>query len=647
MILASTATLSAKAAPAKGKPAAKKNGKTPVVELSPDLANEIYVVLEKGTRSPEMQTRALAVANIAIAKPESTKDYVEDALKDPQWIVRRSAIETLIKLGNPVYRKELARAVMDVSLYEGPLSPLPMLSTLPRQEAVDLLVEVSAKLADGSAKIFDYLLAHDRELLLQVFAVAKDSAGVKDYLMANLEKLCTAENVPIVDMLLDGLDKNQQLKVLEFFKNMEGNVPAPFIPRLAKSADKDINEAAVELSALRGDKTAAKAILPWCDSKMEARQLRCLRALRNLGTDKAVAEKAKMFLYGDPSPEVLYAAYDLLTRAGAEEIYDRVYKQINSTDTKIRAVSVNFLPRAQGNRCLPRLHDLLTDGNKDVKMGAVRGIGELRQVESVPILESALFDETDPELRREMVKSMGKIKDYSIIRPVSFLITDPTVKHEAVVALAGVPHRDALVTLENVLNNSYTKEERALALMTLIKISPAESAPVFQRSIGWLPEGFLIQLAKEMKNEVLPLVVSVLDSMIPKARLEAVEALKYMDPAKEKEILERELFATKYEDMKTYTIGRLCELKGAEMLPVLQSFFKDQDATVRIFAIRQAAAFSQPGTPDEDKIKDLLMDTSESARVAAASSLLQVYSKELVAAEPAAPVKPAPAKGKK
>jgi HEAT repeat protein len=249
----------------------------------------------------------------------------------------------------------------------------------------------------------------------------------------------------------------------------------------------------------------------------------------------------------------------------------------------------------------------------------------LRQVESVPIIEAALFDETDPEVRREMVKALGNIADHSIIRVVSFLITDPSVKHEAVVALSKVPHRDALVTLENILNSTYSKEERVLALATIVKVSPGEAAPVLQRSLGWLPEDYVSKLAEELKAEALPLVVAALDSVNPRARLEAVKALRFMDQAKEMEILERELFSTKYADTKVYILTRLCELKGAEMLPILQSFFKDSDGEVRNTAVGRAALYVTPGTSDEDKLKDLLMDTNEGARVAASVAIMKIY----------------------
>ncbi len=594
-------------------------------QMSPDLLNEVYVVLEKGTRSPEMRTRSLAVANIAIVKPETMKDYVEDALKDPQWIVRRSAIETLVRLGNPVYRTALARAIADSALYEGDLTPLPILSLLPRQEAVELLLEVVAKTPDNTVAVVNHLLANDEELAVLFFSAAKGLPALQDYALKNLEAMVKPNRVALLDAVVDGFSKDQLFILLEFYRNQEASTPAPFLARLLKSKDNEVVDASSELAAIRGDRSVIKRILPWCETKDVQRQLRCLRALRNLGTDKAVADKAKVFLYGDPAPEVLRASYDLLTKANVEEIYDRVYRQLNSTDTQVRAVAVHFLPRVQGNRALPKLHELLTDGNREVKLGAVIGLGELRQVESVPIIEAALFDETDPEVRREMVKALGNIADHSIIRVVSFLITDPTVKHEAVVALSKVPHRDALVTLENVLNNTYTKDERALALTTLVRISPAEAGPVLQRSLGWLPEDYVGKLAEELKGEALPLVVAALDSMNPRARLEAVRALRFMEQAKEMEILERELFATKHADIKNYTLSRLCELKGVDMLPVLESFFKDPDAEVRNTAMRNAAGFIQPGTADEDKLKDLLMDTNEGARVAASVAIMKVY----------------------
>ena len=438
-------------------PRGKKGKVEKAPAMSDDLKNELYVVLEKGTRSPDMATRALAVENVALVKAETTKDYVIDALKDPQWVVRRAAIRTLIRLGNPAYRKDLARAVTDQSLYSGDRSPLPLLLEMNQKEAFELLVEIAKKTGEVLPDVMAFLRENDRVFLMEFLKVGKEIPEIRTYLMEHLQEFGTPETFPLLASAIPSLEKAELLKVFEFLRGLGTEFPMPFLATYLKSDDEEIQLAAAEVAASRGDTAAVDILLPLCDYNEIKDQVRCLTSLRGVAKHPDVIERAKMFLYGDPNAQTLYGAYDLLTSAGVEEIYDRIYKQIDSTNTDIRATAVFFLGRVRGNRALPKLHELLADGNQMVRVRAIEAIGELRQAESVGPLESALMNEYDPAVRKMIVKALGSIGDRSVIRVVSFLVTDPTVKSEAVAALAGIPHRDSLLTLQNVMSNNYSQ----------------------------------------------------------------------------------------------------------------------------------------------------------------------------------------------
>jgi len=594
--------------------------------MSDDLKNELYVVLEKGTRSPDMATRALAVENVALVKAETTKDYVIDALKDPQWIVRRAAIRTLIRLDNPAYRKDLARAVTDRSLYNGDRSPLPLLLEMDRKEAFALLVEIAKKTGDVLPDVMAYLRAEDRDFLMEFLKVGKEIPEIRAYLMEHLQEFGTPETFPLLASAIPSLEKAELIQVFAFLKTLGTEYPMPFLkPYLKNDDDEEIQLAAAEVAAVRGDNVAVDILLPLCDYNEVKDQVRCLDSLRGVAKHPDVVERAKMFLYGDPNAQTLYAAYDLLTTAGVEEIYDRIYKQINSTNTDIRATAVFFIGRVRGNRALSTLHDLLADGNQQVRIRAIEAIGELRQAESVGPLESALMNEYDPSVRKMIVKSLGNIGDRSVIRVVSFLVTDPTVKSEAVAALAGIKHRDALLTLQNVMTNNYSKEDRAVALKAMLRISAGEARPAFKRALGWLPAGFMEEMAKELGEKFLPHLKTALVGIHPAARRDAVMAFRHMEQAKELEVLEQALFATKHGDLKTYILDRLVELKGAAVLPILETFYKDENMDLRIRSIQHASKLVQPDSEGLGKLKDLLLETEDTVRVAAAAAIIKIY----------------------
>lgn len=601
----------------------RRGSKSPA--MSDDLKNELYVVLEKGTRSPDMATRALAVENVALVKAETTKDYVIDALKDPQWVVRRAAIRTLIRLGNPAYRKDLARAVTDQSLYNGDRSPLPLLLEMDRKEAFGLLIEIAKKTGDVLPEVMAFLREKDRDFLMAFLEEGKEIPEIRAYLMKHLVEFGTPETFPLLASAIPSLDKAELLQVFGFLKTLGTDYPMPFLKAYLKSDDEETQLAAAEVAAIRGDTVAVDILLPLCDYNEVKDQVRCLDSLRGVAKHPDVVERAKMFLYGDPNAQTLYAAYDLLTTAGVEEIYDRIYKQINSTNTDIRATAVFFIGRVRGNRALPKLHELLADGNQMVRVRAIEAIGELRQAESVGPLESALMNEYDPDVRKKIVQSLGNIGDRSVIRVVSFLVTDPTVKSEAVAALAGINHRDALLTLQNVMTNNYSKEDRAVALRAMLRISPGEARPAFKRALGWLPPGFMAEMAQELGEAFLPHLKAALAGIHPEARRDAVMAFRHMDQAKELEVLEQALFATKHGDLKTYILDRLVELKGAAVLPILEAFYKDENMDLRIRSIQHASNLVKPESAELTKLKDLLLETEDTVRVAAAAAIIKIY----------------------
>jgi len=602
----------------------RKDKRSPA--MSDDLRNELYVVLEKGTRSPDMATRALAVENVALIKAETTEDYVIDALKDPQWIVRRAAVRTLIRLGNPAYRKDLARSVTDQALYSGDLSPLPLLLEMERKEAFDLLVEIAEKTDDVLPDIMAFLRERDRDFLMEFLKVGNKIPEIRAYLMKHLREFGTPETFPLLASAVPSLGRDELIQVFGFLKDLGTEYRMPFlVTYLRDDDDEEVQLAAAEVAAVRGDEAAVDILLPLCDYNEVNDQVRCLRALKGVAGHPDVVERAKMFLYGDPNPQTLYAAYDLLTTAGVAEIYDRIYKQINSTNTDIRATAVFFIGRVRGNRALPKLHELLADGNQLVRIRAIQAIGELRQAESVGPLESALMNEYNPDVRKEIVRALGNIGSRSVIRVVSFLVTDPTVKSEAIAALAGIPHRDALLTLQNVMSNNYSREDRAVALKAMLRISAGEARPAFKRALGWLPPGFMDEMARELGDRFLPHLKTALAGIHPEARRDAVMAFRHMEPARELEVLEQVLFATKHGDLKTYILDRLVELKGAVVLPILEAFYGDESMPLRVRAIRHAADLVRPESPSLDKLKDLLLETEDTVRVAAAAAIIKIF----------------------
>lgn len=595
--------------------------------LPVDLQNEIFVILERATRSPDMETRALAVENIVRVKPETLKDYVIDALKDPQWVVRKAAMTSLIRQNNPEYRVTLARSLTNAALLKDKHSALDLLLLVPEVEAGQLLVEVMTKTPELADSMLDFLLKNDRARAMGFLSSQWKEAAVKAYIFKHLDLFNSPEDFPRLAKVIPSMSDDDAIIVLAGLETMAPGLDMPFLKKMLASKNEKLAEAAARVAAVRGDRAAVNVLLPLCDLNDPVIQVKALDSLQGVASDPEVIERAKLFMFGEPDPRVLHSTYRLLSKAGIPELEPRILAQTSSTNPGIRLAAVSFLGDVAGTRALPTLQGLLADGNVDIKMAAIAGIGKLRQAESVPHLENALIAEPNPVVKRAIVTALGDIGDRSIINVVSFLITDPEVKHEAVVALSKVPHKDALLTLQNILNNSFTLEERAIALEAILKIDAAGALSVFRSALGWLPPDFLSRMAGELGESFLPHLGAALASIHADARKAAVMAFSKLPVDKEVEVLEKELFTSKHADLTRYILIRLAELKREAELPLLESFFSDKDLTIRLEAIRLAGRYSVPGSPTEIKLREQLMDGEESVRVQASVSLVNIFLK--------------------
>lgn len=594
--------------------------------LTPDLANEIWAVFERGTRSADMQTRAQAVLTLGRIQPEKATVYTTDALQDPQWVVRHSAIRAMIRAGNPAYRKTLQAAVANSTLYERPeLSPLDLVLELPTAEAIDLLAAALEKVDDVRGIILKELFKEDSPLAREFYEGLRNLASVKDWVMKNLDIFKDKNMYPLLVATVPEFSKPDLMRVFKFMEGLDKSYEYQFLYKYMEGEDQELAEAAAINLGIRSELKAVDFFLGMCDENDVRRQLRCLDGAVGVYTHPDVIERAKLFLYGDPDPEVLYKVYDLFCRAQDDSIYERMVARLQSTNLGQRAAAVYFIGKMKGNRALPQLHNLLRDGSALIRQRAAQALGDLRQAESVPFIDDALRNDSDAAVKKALVEALGKIGDSSIVPVVSFLVFDPQVKDEAIDALCGVRHRSAIATLRNVLQTQFTKEQRAKALKAIVTISPAEGLQTFKGALGWIPEGFLLEMAKELKGEFVPYLTEAMTSINERVRREAVLAFKYVGAETETQVLERELFASKDIALREAILERVADVKKSGSLGLLQSFFKDSNRDLRLASMRLAADWATPEDETCKALKAQLLDPDETYRVAAAAALTRIH----------------------
>ena len=407
-------------------PKAKDKKAEKIGVLETDMENEVWAILERGTRSSDMETRSMAVEYLMRVRPETARNYLVDSLSDPQWIVRRAAIKALIAAGDEAYRKTLAAAVANVVLYEKPqLAPLSLVLGLPPTEAVQLLDEALTKVPEVRDIILKEIFKKDSPLAAQLYDGLSKIPQVKAWVMNNLTIFADRNMYPLLVKTLPELSRDELLKVFTFLETLDATYEYSFLTKYMADKDEEIAVAAAFNLGLRGVDAAAEVLLPLCDENDVHRQLRCLGGIKGIPNNPDVKERAKLFLYGDPDPEVLYAVYDIFTRANDDSVYERMVARLQSTNLGHRAASVYFIGKLKGTRALPQLHELLRDGSPMIRLRAAQAIGELKQAESVPFIADALRNDLDAGVKKELVtriddrKQKKKIKDQKK-RPILF-----------------------------------------------------------------------------------------------------------------------------------------------------------------------------------------------------------------------------------
>ena len=598
----------------------------PLAALNKDLDDELFAILEPGTRSADMQTRALAVRTLARIRPLMVGDYVVDALSDPQWIVRHAAVQALIRAGNVGYRKTLAAAVVNTELYaDKELSPLPLVMQLPDEEAIDLLREALGLATSVQDLILEEIFKKDSPIAKAYFEGLRSVPVVKTWVLNNLDIIRDKLMYPLLVKTVPELEKADLLKVFGFLAELDSSYDVSFLQSYMGSDDEEILEGAAFVLALRGDAKAGRFMLGFCDLNEVKLQLRCLQAIRGLATDDEVKETAKRFLYGHPDPDLLYAAYDIFATAKDESVYDNMVVRLQSTEIGHRAAAVYFIAKMKGTRALTELYGLLRDGSPLIRISAARAIGELRQAESVPNLADALRHDKNAEVKKALVEALGQIADRSIIPVVSFLIFDPDVKGEAIKALAGVNHKDSVQTLRNVLTTQFSKEERAVALRAIIRNDAIVGLNVYKGCLGWIPEGFVEELADELGPAAIDFLKVGLTSINDRVRHESVLAFRFLEPAQELEVLQQELFSAKDVVLRVAILRRLGDVMNEESLKVAEAFYKDPTRELRLASIEIASRYLKPDSESLTKLRANLLDSEETYRVAAAAAFVQIY----------------------
>ncbi|NOZ02919.1 MAG: HEAT repeat domain-containing protein [Deltaproteobacteria bacterium] len=582
-----------------------------------DLAAEAWVVLEKGVRSGDMMARARAVEALPLVpgKAAAAAPYLRDALRDNQWVVRKAAIKALARQGAKDAYNLAAEALRD------PVLPLDqdawdLISAFKPSKARSLIID-ALKDPNGPTRsaLLKATLDQDVSTISDVFEpfLAKSDAMFE----TGLREVRREQREALAGRLLKSRNSNVVAAALRWVRDARIDVPVKSLKRHLKSRDPEVRYTTAELLAAKGDAKAVLVMLPLLDGDHDAK-LRFLKAAA-MAPSESLVPRLKKFLNPKTPVDLLVQVYRSFAGSTDIQVRKRIEEDLKSTLLPRRAAATRSIGKLLGNRALPKLYELLKDGNPLIRRLAAEGIGELGQAESVEILERALRD-TNRDVRLAVVKALARIHDKSVIGVASFVVydRDPEIKKAAILAVCNVNHDDALPILRIHVENP-DPEIRFNVIRAMIYLNPGTALGYFDRALAGLKADDLVTLTQMFGKKFLPFLAKAAASDRAWAREGALRGAALL-PKLEVGFLKGIGATNKYADARRMALERLEDLSCLEALDVATALLKDPDPEVRIAAIETQVKCGDNSTLPA--VQDGLFDREEIVRVTAARGLL-------------------------
>lgn len=589
-----------------------------------DAVQKAFELLERGTRAGDFDVRATAVAGLGKAPKKDAILLLVDALKDPQWKVRRAAIEALRELKDKRWEAELGRAACDPMVEEAEVMSL--LAVLKPDASMKLLQHhLGTKECVRPERYVTVLSRAEPDLMLAAFRGAeKAKAGVvKEIFQQAVPALPLPAALPLYKAGFAKYPADVQATLIKRFADEKVEGDLSFVAAVLKQKESANHFVAAELLGLRGNAAGRAVLTAAATGADEALRLRALKALEPIA-GAAEFELVKPIIKVRETPyDTLIAAYRVYVKSGSNKLAAYLEKELDNTDAPQRAAAVYFLGEVKGRAAIPELHKLASAGAEIVRRAAIDAIGRLGQRESIPVLRDALARETSRDWQIALLEALTKIKDAEIIPVVRFYVndTDATVRLAAVRALAAVPDKSGLADLE-IAARDRQKEVRELALLTMLNQDPEARYEQFVKALEWIDVALFRAFVKRHGDLVRRHVEAALGHGRDDLRAAAFRALEGLPRATRVAMLAGLVANSTRPAQKAAALDAVVALEGKGAIDLLVSLSSGGDELMRVRAIAHLGRLGHKGA--EANLLGWLDDPSEKIKVAAAAAVLRL-----------------------
>jgi HEAT repeat protein len=581
--------------------------------------------LRSATQSGDFRTRAMAIQGLGHASKKDALETVLEALEDPQWQVRRSTIDALLRMGDKTWEAAIIDAMRSESL--GPREEvLPLLAPLGIKKASALVKKaLNAKDFPKPDRYSRALKEEGGALMVAVFQIGLKSRNpeVRESFLHELPHLPLPDALPLYKKVLSKQSAKIQAAVLDRVIAHECLPQADFVGRLVRSKDANVALKAAAASGLRGKKDGLRLLKKTLVSGDRDAKLLAFRAVIPIVSADMKDAATAVIKDNTTDAELLRAAYNIHVALKNTKLQRFVEKRLMSTNLQQRAAAVGVLGHILGRASLSTLHPLLKDGAKEIRVEAARAIGSIAKPESLVYVEKALFHESDADVKTELVRAMAGIRIPATVNTLQNLIYDESdsVRLETVRALAAVRHQNTVATLQLALRDR-SREIRRAALTALLRLGPKHHLKAFERALGWVTPDDLDVMVQEHGAEMRPHVVMALNSNRDTFRRAALGAIPSLPQRVQEEMYAELALAGNRTELRVAGVHGLRKANAKKAGEILKSLIGDKDTLVKVAAIEALGGLKVKKA--DEILMNLTNDIDERVRVAAASALLQL-----------------------
>mgnify|MGYP002882247299 CR=1 FL=1 len=594
-------------------------------KISKEMSIRAVQTLRSATQSGDFKTRAMAVQGLGNASKKDALSTVKEALEDPQWQVRRATIDALVKLKDKSWEKAIIDAMRSQSL--GPQEEvLPLLSPLGTKKAAALAKKaLDAKDFPKPDRYARALKESGGPLMVAVYdsALRSKNPETKEAFGAEFATLPLPDASPLYKKVLAKQDAKTQIAVLDRMLAGEGLEQADFVKKLIRSKDPTVALKAAAVCGLRGKKDGAKLLKEKSAAGTRDEKLLAFRAMVPIVSEDMKPAATATLKDENTDSELLRAAYEIHVALKNRKLQKFVEKRLMSTNLNQRAAAVGVLGHILGRASLNTLHPLLKDGAYEIRMEAARAIGSIAKPESLVHVERAIFNESNPKVKTELVRAMAGIRIPSTVNTLQNLIYDDndSVRLETVEALAAVRHQSTAATLQLALRDR-SREVRRRALIALLRLGPEHHIKAFEEALGWVTPEDLDAMVSEHGSKMKGHIELALNSNRDTFRKSALSAIPSLSKKLQEEMYAKLALSGTRTELRVAGVAGLRKSNPKKAGEILKALVSDKDTLVKVAAIEALGGLKVKNAGQ--MLMELTNDVDERVRVAASSAMLQL-----------------------